>query len=483
MQQMNNSSIADTDATKKINITLDKTGKSLKIKFIYLDWSIDPTYQGEFYEGLGSIMTLVKQAGHKISFLHVTQLLEDQAILDFVSSDTDLVAFSTTTNMFPLAKKWSFLLKEKYPGVPMLCGGNHPTLDPVSTLEQSAIDWCCVGEGEGFMLDLCDAINGKRSLEDIPNLAYRKGDANGSKITVNRSRLQEQNLDSIPVVDRTIFANHIANNEVAQVFTSRGCPYKCTFCCNEAKIDIYRGQGKAKTVRFFSPERVINELLDLKKANPKLKFIEFVDDVFAVNMNWIRDFAVLYKKHINLPFHWAGYPQTLNNERVELLVDMGGKVVTVGLQSGDDHIRSVVMDRKTPLKKMALGMALLKKHNVHRIVDIIFGVPNETKQQMIQTIEVLAELDVDHAKSHIFYPYPGTELFNKSVEMGLVDKKKFRQDYHTGSVLNYSKSHKRTILFMHLYSQKIVRILSGAYKSNYLKKTLTINFFRKIADS
>ncbi len=128
---------------------LDDKGESivpLNIKFIYLDMSLDPNWIGSYYEGIGSIMTVLKRAGHNTSLLQVIKLLDDKDVLDFVDNDTDLVAFSTTTNMFPLVQKWSSLLKKHYPNIPLLCGGNHPTLAPKETLQQSVLDWACVGE-------------------------------------------------------------------------------------------------------------------------------------------------------------------------------------------------------------------------------------------------------------------------------------------------------------------------------------------------
>ena len=320
---------------------------------------------------------------------------------------------------------------------------------------------------------LADYLQNKRALEDISSLVYRKE----SKIIVNQSYLAENNLDTLPVVDRTLFADHITKSSTPEVFTSRGCPYSCTFCCNEAKKLTLPNPGKY--LRFFSPQRVIETLLEIKK-NSKIEYFMFIDDVFGVNLKWLKEFSIMYNEQIKLPFKCEMDPRYIREEVIEILADMGCISINMGLQSGDEHIRNNVMKRNMSVERVKKSIEICQKNNIETKVDIIFGTPTETKQQMIRTVDLLAQLDVNHAKTHIFYPFPYTELEVLTREMGLIETNKFNIDYFSGSILKYSKAHKRIILFMHVYSDKIVQILKPMYKSNSFIVTLFRKIFMKV---
>lgn len=446
----------------------------MNIKFIYLDLNRDLNWIGCYYEGIGSVMTVLKQAGHKVSLLQATKLLSREQIYEFLGNDTELAAFSTTTNMFPVVKRWATFIKERFPDLPLLCGGNHPTLAPVDTLkESSSLDWCCVGEGEGFVMDLCDAIEGKRLLEDISNLAYR----NGSEVVVNPLRPLIEDIDSLPIVDRSLFSEEIFKCPALNIHTSRGCPFECTFCCNKAKKAVF--PNKSKYLRFHTPERVMEEIQGAVKLNPKICSIEIVDDAFAINFDWLNKFRELYKRHVNLPFICGAHQNYLSPEKIELLADMGCTRISMGLQCGDDYIRNVIMKRRISLQKLKEVVSVCKKFGIRTELEVLFGVPTETQEKRIHSLEVLANMGADETKAQIFYPYPYTELERLSKEMGLLNDNVFIEDIHAGTILNFSKEEKKRILFMKLYAQRLVSILISINRFNsFVKIPIKLIFFK-----
>jgi radical SAM superfamily enzyme YgiQ (UPF0313 family) len=206
----------------------------MKVAFIYPDIIRQSSWNGYYYIGIGCLAAALKKANHEVSLFHVTKPVSRQIFLKIIGeAKPDLVAFSSTTNMFCYVRKWARWLRERDYKGHILCGGVHPILNPEEVLSSSDVDMVCIGEGEEAIVELCDRMYRGDDILSVDNI-WAKGT---SGIIRNRLRPLIENLDMLPFPDREVF--DFKNLELSKkgrglFMASRGCPYTCSYCCNHS---------------------------------------------------------------------------------------------------------------------------------------------------------------------------------------------------------------------------------------------------------
>jgi radical SAM superfamily enzyme YgiQ (UPF0313 family) len=170
-----------------------------------------------------------------------------------------LIAFSVLSTEFEFSIKISKLIKENFQ-IPIIFGGIHPTIEPKEVIKNEYVYMVCIGEGEDTLLEL---VNKMESGKDVKNILGLWVKENG-RVFKSPIRPLETNLDKFPFPDREIFdKRHFIKDYPGSPFlTSRGCPYKCTYCCNHLLQKIYNYKNY---VRFRSVDNVLDEMEFVKK--------------------------------------------------------------------------------------------------------------------------------------------------------------------------------------------------------------------------
>ena len=408
-------------------------------------------YRGSEHIGLESIMSYVQSKGHLVELIY-EPALGDNGYIDipwlnnFFYNDElvinkalrfkpDLICFSAITNLYMPIKKLARKFKELMPKVPIICGGIHPTSLPEETIEEDCFDMICLGEGEGAMEDLLQRMREKKPYNDIKNLWVK--DAAGH-IYKNEKRPVIRPLESLPNPDKSLFAKYGALTSRIMIMTTRGCPFACTFCVNSFRNAAYSGEVY---LRQRTVDNVIADMVEIKKKYKPKKF-RFEDDVFAFNQKWLNEFKVAYREKINLPFHCYVTPSTAKDEILEGLKEAGCESVSMGIQSGNEKIRTKMLHRRHTDELIIAAAQRIKKHGLKLQAEYIFGFPTETPEDMWSSFDLNDKLDAYNTASFIFYPYPKTALAEYSLENGYLTKEdydKIKQgygSYHTSCWLN-----------------------------------------------
>src|SRR5579862_9339447 len=209
------------------------------------------------YEFLGPmyISSMAKTHGHEVRLAIGNTLDEFNAELS--SFKPDVVGFSVMSG----SHKWALGIAEsvkKEFGVRNIFGGAHPTFFP-EFIDESPVDMILRGEGEDSVLELLDKIDSKQSLSEIPNIWYKNG-----SISKNDLRSLRPSVDDYPFPDRVLYNSleKRIDRSIRNVITSRGCPWHCSFCFEDAMREMYDGKGKY--VRIRAIDSVIEECLELK---------------------------------------------------------------------------------------------------------------------------------------------------------------------------------------------------------------------------
>jgi len=377
----------------------------MKVLFVYPNIK---TRNGPHYQhGTGLLISVLKRANHEVKLAYLQDEKDLQALPEFIKSyQPNLVAISFGTNQWQIAR----LAAEAIKGVsdtPVICGGVHTTFVPDEVLNNPNVDMVCIGEGEGAIVELANSLEKGHEIKNIKNLWLKT--TNG--VVKNPLRPLIDDLDSLPFGDRNEFPMQKILEESGyemSVMASRGCPLKCTYCCNHAWSKLYAGLGKY--VRFRSVDSVLSEIDELSKRY-RIETIYFEDDIFTLKKPWTYEFVEKYPKNFDFPFRIYVRAEAIDFDMLKSLKSAGLYMINIGLESGDVHIRKNVMKRNMTDVQLARVFDWAKKLDIIVRDFNIVGTPGETKETVEKTVEINRKVLPDQIQVSIFYPYPGTELY------------------------------------------------------------------------
>ena len=334
----------------------------------------------------------------------------------------DLIGYYVTSTQ----KHWTLVtaaqVRRHFPQTPQIAGGPHPTFHPPFLLE-GELDYLCRGEGEESLLELVQNLESGAPRQAVQNL-YQKQDGVLIPPPDQRPLLGTEALDNLPFAEFAIYHHYPVvlgyYRHMFPIIASRGCPLKCTFCYNDGYMDLYKGLGRS--VRWRSPENVIEELKFLK-ARYRLRHVTFEDDAFMLHDKWFQQFAALYSENIHLPFTTQSIANSVSETNVKLLKQMGCVNIRVGLETGDETLRTQLL-RKTVTDNSLLSSArLIKQAGMGLQTYNMIGLPGETLQDSLKTYAMNLEMGTDSATCSILKPYPGTAVMQPYLDYygGTVD--------------------------------------------------------------
>ncbi|TSE05534.1 B12-binding domain-containing radical SAM protein [Aquimarina algiphila] len=369
------------------------------------------------YEFLGPmyISSMLKDHGHECE-LAIGQTFEDfeERIEKF---QPDLVGFSIMSGSHYWGKNLAGKIKEKY-GIKNIFGGAHPTFFK-EFIEEPEVDYLVRGEGEETMKEIMDRIDGNECFHNTPNLSFSQ---NNEK-THNPLRNLRPDLDEYPFPDRSLYndLDKLGERKVRNVITSRGCPFHCSFCFEDAMRDMYKGKGKY--VRIREIDRAIEECKRLL-AETNAEIIYFADDVFGMKKQWLYDFLEVYKKEVNVEFICLVRADIVASDEqyAYKLAEAGCKSVFFGIESGNEQLRNKVLKKQLTDDQILKAAKLLHDVGITFRTYNIVGLPDETLEDAFSTVELNIKIKADYPWCSIFSPFPGTELTDYAFNKGYLGK-------------------------------------------------------------
>lgn len=330
----------------------------------------------------------------------------------------DLIGFSVFSINYQRSLALAKEIKKISSCIPIIFGGIHPTSVPDVVIKEKCVDFVCVGEGEHALLELLNSYKNNIENLNIKNIWFKRN----NKIIKNVIRPLVENLDLFPFPDKLLFyktqPKYIRNDYVC--LSSRGCPFACSYCGNSIYQNVYQGLGKHNRRR--SPENVIEELVIAKKMyHPKV--VHFIDDVFAQDENWLKKFASLYKKKINLPYHALTHARFLNLSMAKLLKKSGCFLVEFGVQTASELTRTKILNRYETNEEIRKAADVCHKIGINLAIDHIFYLPGEGVEHQIESLKFYNEL----RPKNIFYfdlqYYPRTGITKTALDMKIISSK------------------------------------------------------------
>jgi anaerobic magnesium-protoporphyrin IX monomethyl ester cyclase len=345
------------------------------------------------------------------------------------------------------AKGITRVLKNHFPSIPILWGGIHPTIAPETCLGYS--DFVCIGEGERFIVEFAQTVSDGTSPDSIGNLCFRKK----SRVIRNPVHPLITDLSALPLCDHIPKNSYVLHRGTIRsldtrafrkyarysgttysIMSSRGCPFSCTYCCNNALAAIYG----ARKVRFRNVNSVIDELKNAIKRYPFIEYINFQDDCFLARTDEkMAGFCHLYEEEIKRPFIARSIPTFITERKIEMLKNAGLAWISLGLQSGSDHVCREVFKRQSGRQDFLKAANAIKKQDLAAFYDVILDNPFETEEDRFETVRTLMETPKPfYTQFFSLSLYPGTELRRMALEEGLIRG----DEYQMKDYLRYSQT-------------------------------------------
>lgn len=366
------------------------------------------------YPGLYYICGALKRTSHPYRVLATNRFANiSEGIREF---KPDIIGFPCLTGLHREILQLADQIKEEFPTCKILLGGIHPTLCP-QIITQPSVDFICRGEGEQPTCELLDALDSKAESFDIPNITWKKAGV----VHSNEMRPLADPLDSLPFPDYAIYSDcpPIANDTYPTVFMTRGCPFSCTYCHNSNQRKIY--QGKGRYVRSFSPQRILEEVASVIHNYPNARAVFLGADTLGTDMEWLTELLTSYRARFTLPYTCLVRPEFVTEELAALLQKTNCHMIAFGIESGSERVRRELLHRNYTDAQIVLAARTLKKHGIKFRTYNVIGLPSETPEEMLATLELNLQIKPDFPWCSIFTPYPETKLAEFAVANGYLD--------------------------------------------------------------
>ncbi len=382
--------------------------------------------QAEMQFGISYISSVLKKHGHSTKLIVLSRMLgrRNEKIIDgrVKSFSPELICFTAVSTEYPFISNIAGYIKKKYSGIFLLAGGPHVSLNPEEAM-RDGFNALCVSEGEYPTLELASQLAKGARPSRIPNLWIRQG----SLVEKNPTRPFLQVLEDLPFPDRKMWQEWIGEKSGSEhsILLGRGCPFNCTYCCNHALRKLAEG----RYTRFRPPDDIIKEIKEVISEFPgKTNFYLEVETI-GTDVKWVTDLCSKLERLnaiLDKPLSYRTNFRITPNFDIDNLFaafKKGNiKTVNIGLESGSEKIRREILRRNYSNRDVTNTVAIARKYGIKVYFYNLIGVPGETVEDFKETIKINRMCLPDKTFNHIFFPYPGTELYSLCKKRGLLPK-------------------------------------------------------------
>jgi radical SAM superfamily enzyme YgiQ (UPF0313 family) len=307
--------------------------------------------------------------------------------------------------------------KERYPDLPVVLGGWHPSLLPDQTLAAEYVDVVVRGQGEQAMLEVVERLEARASLAGVEGVGYKED----GRIVFNPPRalrpLRELPPKAYELGDFDAY-ERVCGRRWAMYITSLACPYSCAYCTNEG---VYGRQWNA-----LEPEQVIEEMTGLA-ARHRLELLWVVDDNFLVD----RERALAIAEGLvrsGTRFDWSIQASTnlvtrLTVDELKLLRRAGLSQICHGAESGSRTVLNLMNKDFQKIETIEGAAAKCSAAGIRPSFNVIFGFPGEGTRERRETIRLILSVCRRYPGAefwtNIFTPYPGSPIMARAAELGI----------------------------------------------------------------
>ncbi len=408
-----------------------------------------------------------QKQGHHVEFLDApAKPLNEKQSLDVIrqhgGADVGLFVVGTSTPSIHSDVSFASSLKQLNPKVFVLLVGTHPSALPEETLGFSSdVDAVAIAEFDQTVVDLAAALEAGTPLSEVKGLCLRQKD--GSLLRTPAQPPIKQ-LDEIPMAAPFIkeylepcdYFFAAATYPSIQIFTGRGCPFRCNFC-------VYPQTMHGHAFRSRTPENIVDEFQYIADNFPDVHEVVIEDDTFtAIKKRVLEVCRLLVERGLNRRLQWLCNARVdLDFETMQAMKKAGCRLIIPGIESGSQQILDNIQ-KGTRVDQFQTYVNNAKKAGLLIHACYMVGNQGETHETMKQTLKLALKLNTDTAQFFPLIPYPGTGAYEWNMEHGYVER-----DYD--KYLQEDGSHNTVLNLPGLSAREMVEFCDMARRRYYLR--------------
>jgi len=379
--------------------------------------------------GLAYLASYIRQKFPKISVKILDQMPEKQMLALLKEEQPEIIGLTSVSENWFMVKRLGEEIKKVSGKSRLIIGGVHVTTFP-KCFEKSVFDYGILGEGEISLSNIIELIKDKKedkkSLRKLKGLIFRE-----DKKVINTGIAEQiKDLNEIPppafdLLNMKYYSLPNISSGFQKSFvilTSRGCPYKCTFCSSSCFWE--------RKIRFFSAERVTDEIEMLYK---KYGFdtIEIGDDLFSINEERLKSILTgLKNKGLigKIRFRCTARANNFNESIAKLLKEMGVYLIAFGFESGSDKELKWLKGESVSVELNKKAVEICKKYGMIAFGFFMIGSPYETIEDMKKTQKFIKENCRNNFAIYQTIAYPGTDVWDYAVKNKIIEENIFERE-------------------------------------------------------
>jgi len=383
--------------------------------------------------GLLYIATPLEKRGHKVKLTDFLAEEFTEERLKEAISKVDVVGITVNSYVAGAVSKIADFIKKTNPDIKLIIGGPHCTIQGKRALMEINADISVAGEGEGAIVQIVDALEGKKKLTDVNGVYYRE---NG----VIKSGLPPREIENLDMVDfpsRHLVGDYtygkdvkgiafFARGKVTSIVTTRGCPFNCRFCVIKAITKKYRMR---------SAENVVKELEEIARE---------YDSVFIMDDNFLSDkkrvhkiMDILIEKKLDLDIWVTGVRvDSAEKKLFKKMKKAGVKSLLFGIESGSQDVLDFY-NKRVDLDSIRKAIILSSKMGFFTVGNFIIGSPVEAEGHIKDTIRFAKELPLDFVYFFVFSYQKGSPLWQEAFESGKIEEDEMYVDSNSCRCLQF----------------------------------------------
>lgn len=366
------------------------------------------------------LVPYLREDGHEVRYMEGLFSTPHEVLASISEYQPHLVGMTVTSVDWSNAKTLAKTIKMRFPDVMVAVGGIHPTLWKERCFDEcGSLDIVVYGEGETTIRELAERIDHSASLADVKGIVYRD---NGTIVTTPPRSLVED-IDTLPFPDRSVvdlsqylpsptFYHRLPH---ASIIGSRGCPYQCTFCHTE------------RHTRMRSAENIADEIEMLQKRYGVVD-VAFWDDTFTLSERRAFDICdEILRRDLDVAWCVNARADKVSRPLLQKMKRAGCWRILYGIESGvQKNIDTLKKD--LTLEEIERAVRFTNDAGIEAYGTFMFGIPGETYEEGLRTIEFACSIGLDFAVFVSLTPFPGSEVY-EDVKAGRIKAVKHDPPY------------------------------------------------------